>query len=94
MKQRGMWERFSMEAGLEEETIPGQPIVELAGDRRVFIEDHRGVREYSRERITVGMKYGAIQICGCGLELSSMTRNTLLIRGRIDCVEVKRRDCR
>lgn len=92
MDQRGLWERFSAEAGLEEEAIPGQPIVELAGDRRVFIEDHRGVREYTRERITVGMKYGLLQVCGCGLELSRMTRDTLLIRGRIDCVVVKRRD--
>ena len=33
--------------------LPGVPIVELAGDRRVLIENHRGVTEYGMERICV-----------------------------------------
>ena len=31
--------------------LPGQPVVELVGDRRVLIENHIGVTEYGTERI-------------------------------------------
>ena len=73
------------------ESIPGQVLVEILGDSRVLIEHHRGVREYSRERIGVNVKYGILQVQGCGLELSRMTREQLIISGRIDCVQLLRR---
>lgn len=70
--------------------MPGQPILELAGDRRVLIENHFGVREYSRERITVKVRYGCVSVCGCGLQLMRMTKEQLVICGRIDGVTVLR----
>lgn len=94
MKERGLWERLVLEADLQEEVLPGQPVVELIGERRVLIEGHCGVKEYSRERISIGVRFGMIQICGRCLELSRMTKEQLVICGRIDCVTLKRRDYR
>ena len=91
---RSVWNRFLQEAELWEEPFPGQPLVELAGDRRVLIEQHRGVREYSTERISVGVRFGLVQVCGSCLELSRMTREHLVITGNIDCVVLKRREKR
>ena len=73
------------------EPVPGLPILELAGDRRVLIENHCGVKEYSRERICIGVKYGTVCVCGFGLELACMTREQLVICGRIDGITVHRR---
>ena len=73
--------------------LPGMPIVEIAGECRVLIERHGGVTEYSRERISVKVRYGMITVCGCGLELTRMTREQLVISGRIDGVQLQRR-CR
>lgn len=86
-----IWERLADEADLTAESLPGQPIVEIAGDRRVLIENHFGVKEYSRERITVKVKYGYVSICGCHLELMRMTREQLVICGRIDGVTLQRK---
>ncbi len=44
--------------------LPGQPVVELVGDRRVLIENHIGVTEYGTERICVKVKYGQLSVCG------------------------------
>ncbi len=74
-----------------EEPLPGQPIVELAGDTRVLIENHFGVKAYGREKIIVRVKYGWVSICGCGLELQRMTKEQLIIRGRIDGIAIQRR---
>ena len=92
MKRGGYWiERLTENLDLPGESVPGQPLIELAGDRRVLVEHHRGVTQYSREEICVKVGYGHVQIRGCGLELSRMTAQQLVISGRIDCVTLLRR---
>ena len=88
MKERKGILQQIMETG---EPIPGQPILELAGDRRVPIDNHCGVKEYSRERICVAVKYGMVSVCGNGLELTCMTKEQLVICGRIDGIGLHRR---
>jgi len=73
------------------DAVPGQPIIEIAGDRRVLIENHQGVAAYGREKILVHVKFGSICICGCNLELMHMTKEQLVIHGRIDSVVLQRR---
>jgi len=84
-------ERLTEEADLAAQPLPGRPIVEIAGDNRVLIENHFGVKEYGTQHITVKVKYGCICVSGCGLELQRMTKEQLVIRGRIDCVTLQRR---
>ena len=91
MQNRNWIQKLADNADLSAETLPGVPIVELAGERRVVIERHQGMTEYRRERICVKVSYGMVCICGCGLELSRMTRAQLIISGRIDCVQLQRR---
>lgn len=90
-KGRFFFEKLAEEADLPMEQLPGQPVVELAGDRRVLIENHYGVKAYGREKIIVKVKFGYVCVCGCGLELLRMTREQLVIRGRIDGVTLQRR---
>ena len=93
-KGRFFLERLTENSDLMTEQLPGQPIVELAGDRRVLIENHFGVKAYGREQIIVKVKYGYVCVCGCGLELLRMTREQLVICGRIDGVTLQRRERR
>lgn len=86
-------QRLADRADLHGESLPGVPVMELAGDRRVLIERHRGVTEYSAERICVLLCYGTLCICGGGLELIRMTRDQLVISGRIDGISIRRRNC-
>ncbi|MDO5399871.1 MAG: YabP/YqfC family sporulation protein [Eubacteriales bacterium] len=81
--------RLTDEADLS--VLPGHPIVELAGDRRVLIENHRGVKEYGCTRITVGMCYGQVSILGEGLQILRMTAEQLVICGKISGVSLQRR---
>ena len=90
-KAHRLLERLAEELDLEEESIPGQSILELLGDGRILIEHHLGVTQYSCEKICVKVKFGYIAICGCRLELARMTRQQLVITGRIDAVTVHRR---
>ena len=78
-------------AELEAEPMPAQPIIEIAGEQRMLVENHRGVSAYSSERILINVDFGAVCVCGCGLRLLRMTREQLVIRGRIDTVSLQRR---
>ena len=90
-KGQNFWQQLADVAELPGEDLPGQSIVELTGDIRVLIEHHRGVSQYSRERICVKVKWGTVCISGRELELTHMRREQLVIRGRIDAVSLHRR---
>lgn len=89
---KNLLERMTFAADLPGESIPGTPLVELAGNRRVLIEHHHGVTEYGCGEIRVKVSYGQVCICGSGLELARMTKEQLVITGSIDAITlIKRR---
>lgn len=91
MKQRkNILERAALAVDLPGEPLPKLPLVELAGECRVLIENHHGVTEYGSDEIRVKVTYGQLCICGTGLELAKMTKEQLVITGRIDGVTLLR----
>ena len=89
---KGNWARRLTDGlDLAGESLPGMTVAELAGDRQVLIEGHRGVTEYCRERVTVKVGYGLLSITGCGLELRQMSKQQLVISGRIDGLHLRRK---
>lgn len=87
----GLWNRLTESADLWEEPLPGQTIVEIAGTQRLLIENHGGVLSYSRDCIIAKVRFGCIQVCGCALQIRRMSREQLIISGRIDSVALHRR---
>lgn len=71
--------------------LPGLPIAELAGDRRLLIENHHGVSEYSPNQIRICVRYGELCVTGCGLTLAKMSKEQMVILGRIDGMHLLRR---
>ena len=85
-KAEQFWNRLAEETDLEDEVFPGETVVEIAGNHRVLIENHRGVKLYERDKICVSAKCGVIRICGQCLRLTKMSREVLIIRGKIQQV--------
>lgn len=75
---------------LVEESVPREPLVELLGEGRVLIENHKGVTQYCTEAIQVCVSFGAIRVVGCNLRLRLMTEHKLVIYGTIGSVELIR----
>lgn len=90
--EKGNWtQRLTEGMDLAGESLPGETLAELAGDRRVLIEGHRGVTEYCRDRITVKVPFGWLCITGRGLQLRQMSRQQIVICGRIDGIQLRRK---
>ena len=93
MKRGNGWiEKFAKEADLQGEAFPGQSVIELFSDKRVLIEHHRGVSQYSECEITIRLKFGLLRICGSQLELAKMSSHQLIITGRINAMHIMRRE--
>lgn len=87
-----LWERLTDAAEISQEPMPGETVVEIAGTRRVLIENHLGVSGYCEDRVIVHVKFGWICVSGSCLELLHMTKEQLVIRGNIDGITLKKRE--
>lgn len=68
---------------LPAESMAGVPKLTVTGRRRVLIENHRGLLEYSRDCIEVDGGRVRLRIRGTNLQLVAMDRSDLLISGII-----------
>ena len=83
--------RLASAADLPSEPVPGLPLVELLGKQRVLIENHFGVVQYCPNEIAIKVSYGLLIISGCALHLSQMTKQQLIITGRIHHIQLESR---
>ena len=89
-RKKNILEKVVMAVDLPGEPLPGKPLVEIAGERRVLVENHHGVILYGETEIWLRVCYGCIKIMGCNLRLMQMTKYQVIITGRIDSVALCR----
>lgn len=68
------------------ETLCGLPLMEVVNARRLMIENHQCISSYESNEIDVCVKKGFIRILGEDLFLSYMSRDRLIITGRINAI--------
>lgn len=64
------------------------PRVVIVGDLGVLISNHRGLMQYSPDRIVVGVGAGQIIISGDNLEIEEVGKEQMAVRGIIKFVEM------
>ena len=76
--------------GVPDQTLPGVPIIEIYGDRRVLIEGRCNVIQYEINCIRLRNACGDVRILGCGLCMAELSRHRMIITGRIESVSICR----
>lgn len=74
------------------EAFPSFPLVEIAGDCRVLIENHLGITQYDVETIKIKVKWGIYDISGENLTIAHMTKSKIVICGKIHSVSIVKGD--
>ena len=74
--------------GGKSDVLSRLPIVELAGQNRVLLENHHGVIAYSVNEIRIRVSYGCVIVRGVDLRLMEMSRIQLVICGRIESLQL------
>jgi sporulation protein YqfC len=64
------------------------PKIVLMGNLQVFIENHRGVMEYTSEVVKVIVGDGEVEIKGEDLSLRNMTADEIIVEGKIKNIKL------
>ena len=75
------------------ERLPGMPLIEIVGTNRVLLENHKGVIAYGNQEVKVKVSCGVVSVSGSALRLACMSKQQLIIVGRIDSVALQHRRC-
>lgn len=78
---------------LDTELQPRVSLLELAGDRRILIENHVSVVHYSTQQVLVRVDFGQLCIKGSALRLTRLGKEQLVIMGQIDAIKLCREGC-
>lgn len=84
VRKRPITELLDLPADL----VPGVPRLTMSGGSEVLVENHGGLRSYTRDLIEVRGRNMILQIRGEDLELAAMTKTDIIIRGIIVAVEL------
>lgn len=72
--------------------IPGDvmldlPKIILVGNIQLFIENHRGIIEYTPELVRVSVGEGEVEVTGEGLMLRNILPDELCVEGKINSLK-------
>ena len=77
-------------ADLPADIIAGLPRIELTGNILCAIEPHRGLYEYSRERVSVDSTAGKVLVIGTELDIRQMNCSRIVVSGQICEVKLEK----
>ncbi|OPZ63328.1 MAG: YabP family protein [Firmicutes bacterium ADurb.Bin506] len=72
--------------GARGDVILGLPLITLEGSERLALENHQGVSEYTPSSLVVLTASGPVRVCGRGLRLVSLSKQSLVIQGTLTSV--------
>lgn len=83
----GLGERFTDRLintfGLPPEVMLRLPLIMMVGGKSFILENHKGILEYSRERIRIRLLKGELTLLGRDLVIRSISQEEIQIQGEI-----------
>jgi sporulation protein YqfC len=86
-KKSNIKSRISDSLELPKEVILNIPVLKVVGKNDVYIENHKGIVEYSSEILRINSEIGIIKIVGKNLYIKEINREELFIFGDINMIE-------
>ena len=75
--------RFIETFDLPPEVMLNLPLIMMVGGKSLILENHRGILEYSRERIRIRLVKGEIILTGRNLLIQSISNEEIQIKGEL-----------
>lgn len=72
---------------LPKEVVLSLPLMTLTGKEELYIENYKGVLEYTEEAVRIHTGAGLVRVAGKNLVLKAITNEGVLITGGIQKVE-------
>lgn len=72
---------------LPKEIALNMPRISMIGTNQMLVENHRGIIEYTPQRIRVNSSTGLIRVQGSDLKLRNIAADDIMITGTIKSIE-------
>ena len=84
--QNRIRERLAGAVDVSKDIILDTVLIRITGTSEIFIENYKGILEYTENVIRIKAKPKCIKICGTSLELCNISDEMLCVTGSIDKV--------
>ncbi len=84
---RGIKRTFAEAMELPKESILNLPLITILGREELFIENYKGIIEYSDETVRISTRIGVLKIEGRGLFLKSILPESITLMGTFTAVQ-------
>ena len=74
---------------IPDEVVSDVPKLTIVSFNEVLIENYKSILEYQDYYIRINTSIGVVNINGYDLELSEMTTDDLMVRGKIESVDIE-----
>ena len=66
---------------IPEEVVSDRPKITTVGRKEVFVENYRGIIEFTNEIVRINSNYGIITITGKNMKIREITNEDIIITG-------------
>lgn len=87
MRVRGIRETVADTWGLPKDVIMNMPKLSVGGNREIYIENYKGILEYTSEEIRLSTTIGVVRILGKSLKIEKIRLTDIFISGYFKLVE-------
>ncbi|MCT4594594.1 MAG: sporulation protein YqfC [Anaeromicrobium sp.] len=89
MKNKNMEIRESLAELLElpKDIILDLPRITMLGNLQLYIENHKGIIEYTKVRIRVKLREGSLRVIGKDLTIKNIMEEEIVICGELHSIE-------
>lgn len=88
VKRSDIKTRISDSLELPKEVTLNIPILMVTGKNDIYIENHKGIIEYSNEILRINSEIGIIKITGKNLYIKEINKEEIFIVGDVDVIEL------
>ena len=87
MEIKSIKNRITDASGMPKDVVLGVTLATIIGQNEAYIENYRGILEYTDKLIRVQTKLGKIHVIGRGLQVEYYTNDEMKIVGYITAIE-------
>lgn len=87
MVKRDYVRMFNRLIDFPEEAILNLPKITILGSNRFVVENHKGIIEFTPQRIRINTSIGTLNVCGNGLHINYILSDEIMLEGDISTIE-------
>lgn len=77
---------------LPEDVMLHMPVMHLTGAQKLHVENHRGLIEYTTERLRIRTTMGEVVVTGKDMLVKEIGKDDILVLGTVQNVELRLRE--